>query len=129
VKSPVRTLVTPQGAQSLRDEILALAGADKRTLAELTRKAIRVADEAMDATKVERVTHQGEVKATFNDVDHRARIEGADRAFDLIGARVSKSSSQQASSGPQTVVVVIERAAGPQRVEAQVIDAEPVTPQ
>jgi hypothetical protein len=82
----------------------------------------------MDATKVWRSTHEGVVIEEREDIDHRTRIEGADRAFDLIGARVSKSATSQGPTGPTQVFVVIERAEVPQRVRAEVIEAEPVTP-
>ena len=114
---------------SLRDEILALAGADKTKLADMTRKALQRVDEAMDAEKITHHVHQGKVVSESVDIDHRARMDGADRAFDLVGARVSKSATTQGSTAPPTVIIVMERAPEPQRVQAEVVDAVPVTPQ
>jgi hypothetical protein len=116
------TLATKDSAISLREEILALAGVDKNRLAELTRASIARIDEALAATVVERVTYQGDVTATFADIDHKTRLAAADRVLDIVGAKQSKSATDKGPSGPTQVNVIIEMAEHP-KVRADVIEA------
>lgn len=127
-KPAARTsLAHPDARISVREEILALAGVDKTRLAELARKAVARVDEAMDATKITHHTYQGEVIDESIDVDHRARMDGVDRALDLFGGRVSKSAQDNAPSGPTNVNVFIAGPNGPVPVHAEVVEAEPAT--
>lgn len=112
---------------SFREEILVLAGETKSTMAARTRRALDVIDDAMVAKKPWRSTHQGVVVEEREDIDTRARIEGADRALDLVGARVSKSATTQGPSGPTQVIVVIPRAPEPQHAQAEVIEVAPAS--
>lgn len=115
-----QTLAHEASVLSLRDDILASAGVDKARLSELARKAVTRIDEAMDAIKVTHHTFEGEVVEDSYDVDHRARMDGVDRALDLFGGRVSKSATSQPSAGPTQVNVFI---AGPNGHEPVHVDA------
>lgn len=101
---------------SRHEEILALAGITKEKRAELEAKRVARIDEALDATKVERVTYQGEVLATFDDVDHATRLAAADRVARMNGTEQSKSASDQGKD-TRPIIVIIERDPGPQVVE------------
>lgn len=124
-----KTLANGEAAISLREEILALAGVDKDRMAKLARKAVDRVDEAMDAQKVTHHTFQGRVVDESVDVDHRARMDGVDRALDLFGGRVSKSATSQAPSGPTNITIVIPRAEAPAARPVEVIEVKDATSQ
>jgi len=103
-------------------EILESAGITRARRVELTRKRVRVLDEAMDATKVERITFEGAVMSTHDDVDHRTRLAAGDAWDEIQGLKRSKSANDKGPSGPLTINVIIEHAEVP-RVEVIEVQA------
>lgn len=93
-----KTLAHPDGIAALKNEILALAGVDKNRLARLLDRSLTVAEEAMHAEKVQRVTHKGEVTETFNDIDHAARLAGGAVVQDIVGVKQGKGGGEGAST-------------------------------
>jgi hypothetical protein len=118
----------PSVARNLKGEILELAGGNKKRLAKLVRKALRVADEAMDARKTTRVTHQGKVYRTFHDVDHATRLAASDRAHDVAGTKQGKS-AQSEGKGDRIIIIAPPERFVARRVsvhDGAIVDARPL---
>lgn len=108
----------PAGVAALKDEILHMAGATKERLARLTDRALTVAEEAMEATKVTRTTHKGQVFETHNDIDHNTRLAGGDRVLDIVGVKQGKGSADQGKdTRPISITYAPTYNAAPRQVE------------
>lgn len=97
--------VAPAGPPSLsdRDKVLAEAGLDFAKKVEIARKAVRVLDDAMDATKVDRAAWQGQFNDERTDADHATRLRAAEQAADLAGFKPPRVEVQ----GGQPVIIPI----------------------
>ena len=117
-----------QPAQALKqaEEIRERAGLTIPRQAALVAKAARVADEAMDATKVEYFTSLGRVTDERTVIDHATRLAGSDRALDITGAKPAKSAADK-GSGPIIYVVNAPAVYVPKpRRQVEVIDVTPL---
>jgi hypothetical protein len=122
----VPTISAPTAPQTIREKILALAGVDDAVLAALTKRAVEVAQEGMQATKVQRLAvSQGRGEPSrveeFVDIDHQTRLAASDRVHDLVGTRAPKSSEGQGKAGLiQQINVYIDG-----QLHGEPIDASP----
>ncbi len=126
----------PLSNESLREELLTMAGFDKEKRVELLKKVIKSAEVALSATKQTAVTEHGRVTDVFEQPDHMAQAKAREQLIDLIGVTSKVSSDRQTGGNiviqpPAWMQVTLGPAVKPvnvpQQVEVQVIDAQAVS--
>jgi len=92
----------------------------------LEKLRLQVLADAAVATKVDRVTFQGTVMSTFDDVDHATRLAAAKDIARLNGTEPAKSAPDK-GSGPIIYVVNAPQVFVPKpRRHVEVIDVTPL---
>lgn len=87
------------------------------------KKIVRVLDEGMDATKVERASHHGMFVDERSDTDHGTRARAAEQTRDLLGL----DAPRKAETGAVVYVpVIIAEFARPREVR-EIIEVKPVS--
>ena len=85
--------------------LLSQAGVDAR----LVRRAIARIDQALDAKITKRIKLRDDSISTFHDIDHRTRLNAADRVLDVSSraALIPSNESSGSNDGPSIQLAVI----------------------
>ena len=92
---------------SISQGLLAQAGVTPHFVA----KAVQRINEALDAKVTKRIVVEGQIH-TFNDIDHRTRLSGADRAIDLASRESIVPGKQTSMDAGGSIRVFVRLADG-----------------